>query len=583
MTFDLSKVAFSRFGSYLSLSILPEVWNLPGIILRTMHNGGACSRELLRVELVADGRVVEPQIKATPVKLTLTHGRGCVEFCFATPDVLRVRGRGVGLRLSTLNRQHWRTMPLDSRRWQFNPPNGRMQYLLTTLTGTLSLNARRHEEGHRDPRMLLDPVPPVPLTFEFQVDGGGTYELAFEELLTTPTGAGTDLSFDACVAAMTAEWRDWLRRLPPVAARYRKAAELALYVNWSAVLAPAGLHQRPTMIMSRNVMNQCWSWDHCFNAIAMAPIDADLAWDQMLTIFDHQDRFGCLPDAIMSATSTWSAVKPPIHGWALSRMAAAPGIMTSARLRTFYPKLAAWTDWWMTQRDTDGDGLPEYMNGCDSGWDNASVFDDGCPVAAPDLAACLILQMDMLAQMAETLGKPRRAVEWKRRADAMFERLIGKLWQDDRFISICLPTGKPAAEGDCLLNVVPIILGQRLPQHQRDILAAALRPGGRFVTAHGPATENPASPCYNPVGYWRGPIWAPATLMIIDGLYRGGYCAQARTIARRFLDTCRQSGFAENFQPVSGLGLCDQAYTWTSSVFLELAARNWHSRPTGRS
>jgi glycogen debranching enzyme len=568
MQFDLKSVPFSRFGSYMCFNILPEVWHLPGLILRTMHWSGGYSRELMRVEVVVDGDVVEPTITATPAKLTLAHGSGRVEICFAEPDVLRLRGRGVGLRLTTLNDQPWRTMPLDARRWQFNPPNYRMQYMVTTLAGRLKINARRHERGHADPRAGRRAVKRVPLIMEYQADGTGTYELAIEELLTTPTGAGTADMFDTCVGRVEDEWQSWLSRMPAVPKPYTKAATLAMYVNWSAVVAPFEVHRRPTMLMSKNWMNQCWSWDHCFNAMALAPQDADLAWDQLLTLFDHQDRFGCLPDSIMSSMTTWSAVKPPIHGWALSHMARTRGLLTDARAKAFYPQLAAWTEWWMRYRDADGDGLPEYMNGCDSGWDNATIFDGGCPVASPDLSAYLVLQMDVLAQLAGQVGKARAAADWKRRADALLQRMIDRLWNREQFVSLCLPTGKPFPDGDCLLNFIPIILGKRLPKRYRDRLAAALKPGGRFVTRYGPATENPASPLYNREGYWRGPIWAPETLMIVDGLRRGGYAQQADAISERFCDLCARSGFAENFDARSGEALCDKAYTWTSSTFL---------------
>ena len=572
MQFDLHAVPFSRFGSYMTFNILPPEWHLPGVILRTMHVSGenGFSRELMRVELVAGGAVVPPAITATPTTLTLAHGTGRVEIAFAEPNVLRFRGRGVGLRLSTLNNQYWRTMPLDATRWQFNPPKCRMQYLLTTLAGRVTVNARRHEAGHRDPRGVRRRSPTVPLVLEFAGDGGGLYEAALEELLSTPTGAGAHGTFDACVAHVATEWQAWRAGLPAAPARYRDAAELAMYVNWASVVAPFGQNRRPTVLMSKNWMTQCWSWDHCFNAMALARQDPDLAWDQLLALFDHQDNFGCLPDSVMSTLTTWTAVKPPIHGWALSRMARIPGLLTTARAKAFYPQLAAWTEWWLQYRDADGDGMPEYLNGCDSGWDNATVFDDGCPVASPDLSAYLVLQMDMLAVLAARLGRRAAAANWRRRADALLRRMLDRLWNGKQFVSLCLPTGRTSSTGNCLLDFIPVILGQRLPKPYRDKVAAALRPGGRFVTKHGPATESPASPRYNPAGYWRGPIWAPETLMIVDGLRRGGYARQAQEIARRFLDLCARGGFAENFDAVTGAPLCDKAYTWTSSAFLEM-------------
>jgi glycogen debranching enzyme len=93
----------------------------------------------------------------------------------------------------------------------------------------------------------------------------------------------------------------------------------------------------------------------------------------------------------------------------------------------------------------------------------------------------------------------------------------------------------------------------------------------RFFTAYGFATESPASPFYRDNGYWRGPIWAPSTMLMIDGLEKCGEATLAQEAARRFVAMTANSGFAENFDARTGEGLCDLAYTWTASVALVLA------------
>jgi glycogen debranching enzyme len=42
------------------------------------------------------------------------------------------------------------------------------------------------------------------------------------------------------------------------------------------------------------------------------------------------------------------------------------------------------------------------------------------------------------------------------------------------------------------------------------------------MTPAGLATELPSSPHYEADGYWRGPVRAPATILVEDGLRRGG-------------------------------------------------------------
>ena len=92
-----------------------------------------------------------------------------------------------------------------------------------------------------------------------------------------------------------------------------------------------------------------------------------------------------------------------------------------------------------------------------------------------------------------------------------------------------------------------------------------------FRSAHGLATEPLDSPHYQSDGYWRGPIWAPSTVLIEDGLRVSGYAELADEVSRRFRLLCEASGFAENFDALSGAGLRDRAYTWTASAYLLLA------------
>jgi hypothetical protein len=63
-------------------------------------------------------------------------------------------------------------------------------------------------------------------------------------------------------------------------------------------------------------------------------------------------------------------------------------------------------------------------------------------------------------------------------------------------------------------------------------------------------------------------------VLIEDGLRRAGYGALADDVSLRFRRVCERSGFAENFDALSGEGLRDRAYTWTASAYLLLAAQH---------
>jgi len=460
--------------------------------------------------------------------------------------------------------------PAGGGRWHVNSSPNRAQYMLTALRGELKMDAplivhaQDANEKERPPRLPL-------VIADFTPDADGVCEAAVEEFITTAPRRTPERSFEECLRGVEAEWSAFLEKTPSMPERYREAAELAMYVNWSAVVHPAGCVRRPTMLMSKNWMNQCWSWDHCFNAIAHSYRDPDLAWDQLMTLFDHQDEHGVLPDAISSPAATWNFCKPPIHGWTLAKMMKTRGLLTEKRLKEVYRPLCRWTEWWMVDRDSDGDGLPEYHHGNDSGWDNGTIYDGGFPATSPDLPAYLVVQMETLSELAKRLGRERDAEKWKARASALAARMVERLWNGEQFVTRKAFSGEVFPEGDSLLNHVAILAGKRLPKAVREKVAAALTPDGRFVTAHGPATESPQSPLYVPDGYWRGPIWGSSTVLVIDGLARAGFRQQAVEIARRYCDMCLKSGFAENYNADTGEPLRDKAYTWGSSAYLILA------------
>ena len=222
----------------------------------------------------------------------------------------------------------------------------------------------------------------------------------------------------------------------------------------------------------------------------------------------------------------------------------------------------------MTYQDSDHDGIPQYNHGNDSGWDNSTIFHKGTPVESPDLSSFLVLQMEVLAEIAGKIGKKDEAEEWRLQSEQLLTGMIEHFWDGERFTAKRSGTHE-VIESDSLVLSIPLILGKRLPGDILEKLIEGVKNKG-FLTKYGLATELPSSPFYREDGYWRGPIWAPTTLLIVDGLLSAGEQELALEIARRFCAMATKSGMAENYNALTGEGLRDPAFTWTSSVFLIL-------------
>lgn len=512
------------------------------------------------MELVQAGKSVPFREVASPTLLRLEAASGWAEIAFGGPDLIRVRGRGVTLRLSGLISRREYAFPIAPNCWEINCNAQSIKFRFVGLTGTLAMDAPWTGRS------------PVHLSGSFVPDARtGEFEGAVEDFISVWHPHSYAPGFDASLQSLRQEYAAWLTKMPEVAPEFQAAANLAAYIDWESVVAPEGHFQRPAMLMSKNWMVNVWSWDHCFNAMALIEKDPALAWDQFFVVLDNQNADGAFPDAENDQGLEWAFSKPPIHGWAADWMLLHNEDDSRATIERLYTPLANWTNWYFKFRDYDGDGLPQYNHGNDSGWDNASVFRVGLPLETPDLSAYLVLQMDALARWAKILGKPQESEEWSHRADELLSHLLATYWKGDHFVSLRSGDHKVASGGDSLILFLPLILGNRLPEPVRTKLVAGLKEKGRFLTAHGLATESLKSPFYKADGYWLGPIWAPSTMIITEGLDAVGEKAMARDLREKFCRMAARSGMAENFDAVTGAGLRDPAYTWTASVFLIFA------------
>ena len=538
---------------------------IPGLYLRTLHDGMGVSdltHPVFHIELLKEGSSESFDVKATPTLLRLTASDGDAEIYFDAVDRIRFRTHGVSLRLTPVGKEV--TVPKADSHWEmFRQSGPGEKYTLWAQVGKLEMSGSWNGIETDNPTAVFS-TDPASHTTEGEID---TYDSAW-----TPLAKNT--SFESGLSSVRDEYRRWLSRMPEVSQELGLGAELAAYVNWSAVVAPKDFLHRSTMLMSKNWMAMVWSWDHCFNAMALAQKDPELAWQQYMVLFDNQEAHGALPDGLRETIREFTYSKPPIHGWVLGWMMRHGGFSDRKHLEEAYAPLVKWTEWYFRYRDSNHNGLPEYNQGNDSGWDNSTVFLHGVPVEAPDLSSFLVLQMDTLATMAEELGQKDEATEWHKRSDTLLERMLARFWKDDHFVAIRTQDDS-VVESESLLLYIPIVLGNKLPSEVQSRLVEGLIRRGRFRTAHGFATEAIHSSMYTPDGYWRGPVWAPSSMLIAEGLDSMGQTQLAHDLRVDFCNMALRSGMSENYDAKTGAPLRDPAYTWTSSVYLLFAHELW--------
>ncbi|GLR73702.1 alpha-glucosidase [Aliivibrio sifiae] len=123
--------------------------------------------------------------------------------------------------------------------------------------------------------------------------------------------------------------------------------------------------------------NQTWPWDTWKQAYAMAHFNPEVAKDNIRAMFAYQiqadDKVrpwdaGFIPDLLAYNTSperggdggNWNErnTKPSLAAWAV--MEVYKTTEDKAWLEEMYPKLVAYHNWWLRNRDNNGNGVPEY-------------------------------------------------------------------------------------------------------------------------------------------------------------------------------------------------------------------------------
>lgn len=570
--FDVREIPFSHYGSWFALSpVVSQARYADDIHLVSHQTGMHAVLTLTPVD--ADGARIETRIEATPSCLSWIRESARIEAAYAGIDTIRVRGTAVHLRvaaaapaLTPFSGIYLYRDPVDGSFVFTSYETGR-RYRVTVLSGHVAIVGDQ-ALGQAERALLIGPS-----------EGGGTgWEVAIEEYEAGRKPFHAEGGFEQAAEKAALAFAEFADRIAPWRDEHTPGAELAAYVLWSATVSPGGFLGRPAVLMSKHWMDKVWSWDHCFNALALAEGDPELAWHQFCLPFDHQDAAGALPDSVTHSEVLYNYVKPPIHGWALGQLLPQLGeSRASGQLEQVYDRLERWCHYWLSRR-APGSLLPHYHHGNDSGWDNATTFDSVRIVESADAAAFLTLQMRQLAVMAKQLAGADDAERWAQHAEEVQAAMIQHLWTGERFAARDIETGELHA-GASLLETMPIVLGADLPTPVHTALARQIE---THLSEHGLATERLDSPRYSSDGYWRGPIWAPSTVLIEDGLRRAGHIGLADEISRRFRTLCEASGFAENFDAASGAGQRDRAYTWTASSYLVLARDAQRRRQAGQ-
>jgi neutral trehalase len=259
--------------------------------------------------------------------------------------------------------------------------------------------------------------------------------------------------------------------------------------------------------------------------------------------------------------------------------------------------------WYMKNRRLDGEppptqpleyGTPLYAwkSGEESGADNSPRFDGGAQFAALDLSCYLANECYVLQAMAQKLGYRELAKTWGVRGDAIAEAARRQLWDPERgfFFDRKGPGGEWIGVWSHT-GFLPLWAGVATPEQAAKLKEHLV--SKKFWTAAPVPSVARDDPNYK-ADMWRGPTWMNMNYLILRGLQRSGFAAEAAELRERTLAAVAEwygkTGALYEFYDCDGQtapGELDRKgrlasgqgdpvisdYGWTAAVYVDLLLR----------
>ncbi len=351
-------------------------------------------------------------------------------------------------------------------------------------------------------------------------------------------------------------------------------------------------------------------------------------WEDGLVphIIFHEKDDGYFPGpdvwATNRATPTSGITQPPVAGHVLSILLARAKDQELARREalSLLPKILKWHEWFYRCRDPRNEGLVSLLHPWESGRDNSVDWDqpfDAVPtdgvgsyqrrdtdhadpdhrptkaqydryiylvqkfrslnwdneklheaspfqVVDPGFNAILIRSSRDMAQVARLLGEEEAA----QRFDEMAEKgasALEKLWSHKWEQYLCYDrVADQFVDNPSVGGIIPILASGA---HSKE-LVARLKKLKEQVMYLVPS-QDPSSPEFDSLRYWRGPSWLIVNYLIKTGLETYGEAEMAQLIVEDSLALINESGFAEYYDPISAEPCGGGHFTWTAAMVIE--------------
>ncbi|MGD1119183.1 MAG: trehalase family glycosidase [Dehalococcoidales bacterium] len=353
-----------------------------------------------------------------------------------------------------------------------------------------------------------------------------------------------------------------------------------------------------------------WLWDSGWHMIVWSYRQRENAIADLRTLLQFQQPDGFIPEIIFWRRNRFlGKLANFITGYShqeFTDLTQMPMLAYSVRaiwqathdkklLQEFVPKIMKYLEWWCS-RDHDNDGLVSIIHPWESGIDASPTYDPVFHLSNPrpfslhlhfwkllwkyrrvgwnqttilqkewfnveDVGVCSVYAdgWGVLAALAGEFDNElaNRCREQYRRYQ---EAIIHKCWDEERgqFVSYFHQNGAEiASRAETIQTLLPLLLDD-LPADIQQKLVARIKDPGKFWLPYPVPSVARCESEFNPNEcglLWRGPMWPSMTWLVMEGLIKHGFQAEAAAILDRWSELYLQNGIWEYYNPLTGKGL----------------------------
>ena len=330
---------------------------------------------------------------------------------------------------------------------------------------------------------------------------------------------------------------------------------------------------------------QMWDWDGFFIGSHLA----QQGKPQYLKYWVLDFAGAIDKDGYVAGCITTKGPRPLMGKFAMKPFLAQGAVIASERLRDYEWVKPIWESMrkvivYREQTQFDPKyGLFFWENAISSGADNNVALTndpkDKSAILATDISTFQYREYKAMAQLADKLGKPDEAVEYRKKAADLKAAMLKYMWfpQDEIFYNIRRDTGKPVKRIS-YSTFVPLIDDIVPEKDAKAMISRYLLNKEYMLAPYGIRSLSKQDPDYNnaaiivPYSNWQGPIWINANYLNYISLRRWGFDKEASELSgilgRMVLaDIQKWGSMHEDYDAETGLGLAPTPEQSENHVF----------------